>query len=165
MLHHHLQESLRRSSGLLEAERALRRATLHRSADSRLNHLLKNKAAAAHALADEIYRLARREAAAAPAGLVQSVQSSVQGVQSSVQSVQSTRSLLQPAGASSDGMALLMQKASEQLGLMRSMIEWSHERELFVQIESGIYHSVGQHGQSAVFERPQLAATGSSCCI
>ena len=129
MLHHHLQESLRRSSGLLEAERALRRATLHRSADSRLNHLLKNKAAAAHALADEIYRLARREAAASPVGLVQSVQS-----------VQSTRSL-RPAGAS-DGMALLMQKASEQLGLMRSMIEWSHERELFVQIESGIYHSV-----------------------
>ena len=155
MLHHHLQESLRRSSGLLEAERALRRATLHRSADSRLNHLLKNKAAAAHALADEIHRLARREAVASPVGPMQGVPS--------VQSPQSARGL-QPAGAS-DGMTLLMQKASEQLGLMRNMIEWSHERELFVQIESGIYHSVGQHGQSAVFERPQLAATGSSCCI
>ena len=116
------------------SQRELRLATLLRSADSRLNHLLKNKAAAAHALADEIHRLARREAVASPVGPMQGVPS--------VQSPQSARGLQPAAGARSDGMALLMQKASEQLGLMRSMIEWSHERELFVQIESGIYHSV-----------------------
>ena len=36
----------------------------------------------------------------------------------------------------------LAQKTSEQLALVRTMIEWSHTRELFVQLEAGTYHSM-----------------------